>query len=420
MRVANRRSFPPELSVVRSVLLMLGVGALMTAIPSLVQAAPKLKPGPDLSTPTKAATVFAEAADAGDMKRLKQTATGSDSQFAFVKALGDLVQAETHYQTAAGKQFAGNGKLPVFMAVRLSDFVATAREKIDGDKATLATEADRKDDLPIALAQQGGNWKVDLHSIVSAGMEKELKTVRIISGALATVTTAVEAGKYKTADEAFAAVGANYSAAVAPDRTTPKKAAAAFFKAIEAREPAASVQSPQAGDDAPRAAMYNVSTMLAAMKRYETDTLHATAAGTDAQFAAIQGLGDIFAAVRHYDETVTKKFANEGKLPFRIALSSGVDACEENIEGDQATLTDKVNSDRRPPLVLHSEGGNWKVDVNSIDPRTMAIGRANKEVAGAIDTIIKEIESGKFKTGSEALAALGQAMDIVLNADSLK
>ena len=403
-------------AALRHVALWIAVLCVGTALTGISRAAPaaKPKPGPDLSTPKKAAAIFATAAEAGDMKALHLAAAGPEPQFAFVKTLGELLQAEKRYEAAAVKQFSDKGKLPPFMPAGLGEFVEASDESIEGAKASLINKADLKNEHPLALKKEGNNWKVDLGSIASPTMEKDAKNVKAMTDALNATAKEVEAGKYKTADEAIAAVGAAYWATLAPDRSTPKKAAVVFFKALEID--ASSMAQPAPAPDVPYAATKGISEMFAALKRYETDTLHLTATGSDAQFATVRGIRDIYAAVKRYDAVAIKAFGNEGRLPFQISAAAAVEAFEEKVDGDNATLAMRVNPSHKPPIALHNDGGNWKVDLNSIDPETTAAGHAGKALADSIDAISRDVEAGKYKAAGDALAAMGQAMEAVMKA----
>jgi hypothetical protein len=169
---------------------------------------------PDLSSPKKAGLAFAKAADAGDLSGMKQSAIGTDDQFAVAKGMSDMMGAMKRYQAAAVKKFGDKGKLPGGMPDLAAEIEKTD-EKIDGDKATLIDKTKTDDKHPMTLKKDGGNWKVDLNVIPpeAAAMGKAAKkTVE----ALDAVTKDVEAGKYKTAEEAMAALGAAMTAAGPP------------------------------------------------------------------------------------------------------------------------------------------------------------------------------------------------------------
>jgi len=100
-----------------------------------------------------------------------------------------------------------------------------------------------------------------------------------------------------------------------PDTSTPKTAAVAFAKAV------------MAGD---------------------MDTVHKTAIGTDAQFAAVKSLSDMLAAMKRYEAAAVRKFGDEGKLAKDVNkdLAEEVDAADEQINGDTASLVNKKNQRR--------------------------------------------------------------------------
>lgn len=165
-----------------------------------------------------------------------------------------------------------------------------------------------------------------------------------------------------------------------PDTSTPKNTALTFAKAV------------MAGD---------------------MDTVHKTATGTDAQFAAVKTFSDVVAAMRRYEEAAMKKFGDEGKLSREVNkdLAEEVDAAEEKIEGDTATLINKKNPAKRP-MKLKKDAGGWKVDLSNMEKdeemaRIKAMGQAEITV---LDTVARGIEEGKYKTIKEANEARGSAM----------
>lgn len=172
--------------------------------------------GPDLSTPKKAGAAFARALMAGDMDAVKLTATGSDSEFAIVKSMGDMALAMKRYEAAAIKKFGDEGKMSKDDNKDLAAEVEAADEKVDGSTATLINKADPNDKNPMTLKKDAnGNWKVDLSTL-----SKDPDSAKILDMSKATVKTIdaaikdVEAGKYKTAKDAKEAMGTAMFAAL--------------------------------------------------------------------------------------------------------------------------------------------------------------------------------------------------------------
>ena len=167
--------------------------------------------------------------------------------------------------------------------------------------------------------------------------------------------------------------------AAEPDLSTPKNAAKAFAKAMET------------GD---------------------TEVMRHLASGTDAQFAAVKNIADMFGGIRRYEAAAVKKFGDAGKLPpeAKVDLVAEVEKCDEKIDGDKATLTDKSKPDEKHPMTLKKDNGNWKVNLNDADPKMVEMSPKARKAADAIDAIVKDIEAGKYKTAAEALGALGAVM----------
>jgi hypothetical protein len=163
------------------------------------------------------------------------------------------------------------------------------------------------------------------------------------------------------------------------DLSTPKKAAAAFAKAV------------QEGD---------------------IDAMKSAATGTNEQLAAMKNVADLFGGIRRYEAAAIKKFGDGGKLPAeaKVDLVSEVEKSDEKVEGDKATLIDKTKPDEKHPMTLKKDGANWKVNLSEADPKMMEMRPKARKAADAIDAVIKGVEAGKYKTAIEALGALGEVM----------
>ena len=175
---------------------------------------------PDLSTPKKAGLSFANALMADDMDTVHKTATGSDSDFNLIKSLGGVIQAMKRYETAAVKKFGEEGKLSKNENKDIAAEVEATEEKIEGDSATLINKANPNDKHPLTLKKDGAIWKVDLSPL---GKDPDAAKLIPMSKAMVTAldgtTKDVDAGKYKTAQEAKDAMGAALFAVIIGTQT---------------------------------------------------------------------------------------------------------------------------------------------------------------------------------------------------------
>lgn len=149
-----------------------------------------------------------------------------------------------------------------------------------------------------------------------------------------------------------------------------------------------------------------------AMQEGDVEAMKQAAKGTDEQFAVFNNIATMFGKVRKYEAAAIKKFGDAGKLPpqDKIDLAAEVEKSDEKIEGDKATLIDKSDPDDKHPMTLSKDGGNWKVNLKDADPKMLEMSPKAKKAGEAIDTVIKGIEDGKYKTAMDALNALGEIM----------
>lgn len=169
--------------------------------------------------------------------------------------------------------------------------------------------------------------------------------------------------------------------------STPKKAGVAFAKAV------------QAGD---------------------MDAAHKAGIGSDADFAIVKSLSDLLLAEKRFEAAATKKFGKDGGLEKDDAMKdlvAEVEACEEKIDGDAATLVDKRNP-LGAELSLKKDGGGWKVDVSAMgkDGGVAQMSKAGPQLVKALDDTARSIEAGKYPSAAEAKTALGQAIHDTLPA----
>jgi hypothetical protein len=167
---------------------------------------------------------------------------------------------------------------------------------------------------------------------------------------------------------------------VTVDLSTPKKAAATFAKGIEANDKkAVRASSTGAEED------YALFEILAS----------AVTANSDLQKAAVE----------KYGAEEAKKVGQPQE-----SLAAKVDASQEKIDGDTATLTDGANGE--DPMKLKKTADGWKIDLAQI-PHREQIAQAKPLVtamAKAMTDLAGEIRAGKHKTADEAQQAMGMKM----------
>ena len=133
----------------------------------------------------------------------------------------------------------------------------------------------------------------------------------------------------------LAAPGAESTTRAGLDLTTPKKAALAFAKALVA------------GD---------------------METVKQTATGNPKEFSIVKSLGDMLQAMKRYEAAAVKKFGEEGKMSKEDSkdLVMEVEAADEKIEGEKATLVNKAVPNEKNPMALKKTGNEWKVDLGTL------------------------------------------------------
>jgi hypothetical protein len=149
----------------------------------------------------------------------------------------------------------------------------------------------------------------------------------------------------------------------------------------------------------------------------DTATARNLTTGTESQMKTIEGMAGMMSASKKMEDAMKEKF---GADALKAAGSSGpsgmdademkkkVEATEEKIEGDTATLTSKDEND---PLVLKKVDGRWKIDLSSAAMAQMEqAGDMFGAMTKAADETTADIKAGKFKTPQEARTAMGMKM----------
>ena len=173
---------------------------LVVSCPALLRAAEK----PDLSSPRKAATSFANALESGDADALKATSLGSEEDYKLMDSLSGIMKSGKKLQDAAsekfgvdeGKKVAAGGPNDMHKEIDQSE------EKIDGEAASLTKKGeDAKNALKLKKVKEG--WKVDLTQIPDKQqMAQALPMMKAMGKAMDEIAADIKSGKYKSADEA--------------------------------------------------------------------------------------------------------------------------------------------------------------------------------------------------------------------------
>jgi hypothetical protein len=165
------------------------------------------------------------------------------------------------------------------------------------------------------------------------------------------------------------------------DLSTPKKAAAAFFKAVET------------GD---------------------MDAVKATSTGTDDDYAAIKSISGMLVGMSKVQAAMVKKYGDDAKAlgDLSAGMSTMVEESEVKMDGDTATLVNKKKPDDKYPPTLKKSGDEWKMDLKNMsqDPDFAKTKDMASKASVALEGLAKEIDDGKYPTFVEAAQALTQTM----------
>lgn len=176
------------------------------------------------------------------------------------------------------------------------------------------------------------------------------------------------------------AAGVGRAADARPDLSTPKKAAMAFATALAA------------GDE---------------------QAMRAASTGTDEDFKGLLVLSETLRAMKRFQTAAVKKFGDDAKaIPdMSAAMSRQIEASDEKIDGDTATLVNKDRPDRHP-ATLRKLDGRWKMDLKSISegPQFARMKETAAKATKAIDGVTADVAAGKFPTFQDAMRALDETM----------
>ena len=167
----------------------------------------------DLSTPKGAAKNFATAMENGDADGAKRASTGADP--AMIDSMVKLAGNMKKLRDAAVSKFGDQGKDLLGSAggadsMDMAKKVDDADVKEDGDNATLTPKSGGQ---PIKLKKISGEWKVDASELTEMVSKMGGGMFDSMSQAATDTASDINAGKFKTAQEAQQAFGSKMMSA---------------------------------------------------------------------------------------------------------------------------------------------------------------------------------------------------------------
>jgi hypothetical protein len=186
----------------------------------------------DNSDPKAVALAFAKAIENGDAATARQLVVGTDQEKQFVDSTVAFIGARKKLKDSAVKAFADKAADLADLRGNMSDQIPNMDVQIDGDNATLIPPKSQPDGKPFPLTKIDGKWKVKLSALLSESStqpsESSQQNLAEIQSTLNTWTTSInelateiDQGKYKTADDAKAALAAKAQAAATRPTTAP-------------------------------------------------------------------------------------------------------------------------------------------------------------------------------------------------------
>ncbi len=178
------------------------------------------------------ALAFAKAIENGDAATARQLVVGTEQEKQFVDSTVAFIEARKKLKDAAIKKFADKAADLADLRGNMSDQIPDMDVQMDGDNATLMPSKSQPDGKPFPLTKVDGKWKVKLSALLAESStqptEPTDQNLAEIQSTLNTWTTSInqlsdeiDQGKYKTADEAKAALAAKAQAAATQPTTAP-------------------------------------------------------------------------------------------------------------------------------------------------------------------------------------------------------
>jgi hypothetical protein len=162
--------------------------------------------------PKDVALAFAKAMQAGDSKAIHDISVGTPEQLKTIDALAEMMKAIGKFKTACDAKFGADNVLSKSMG-QVPDLAAEVTKsefKVDGDSVTVIDKTNPDDKHPLKLKKADGKWKIDLASM---GDDATKGAPPGVTKVFMEVADEIAASKYKTVEEAAAAIGAKMQAA---------------------------------------------------------------------------------------------------------------------------------------------------------------------------------------------------------------
>lgn len=156
-------------------------------------------------------------------------------------------------------------------------------------------------------------------------------------------------------------------------------------------------------------------TFVKALADHDLATVRNASVGNDEDRGRVEAMSDLIAAQKKFSDAVNAKFPDKAppaqqRRNVAADFEEKLKTAELKIEGDIASLRDPKDPNS-PPLQLKKVGGDWKVDLSSMQMRGAAVAPEQmKKLADATTTTADEVTSGKYATPIEAQKALTQRM----------
>jgi hypothetical protein len=190
--------------------------------------------GTEESDVKAAAKAFANALAKGDADLTRQNAISDEVTVSIIVNLAPVVTASHRLHDAAVAKFGKDGEeLAPNPGANMSDWSKRADQsvaKIAGETATLTPKPDQptkagtpaEQPLPLKFKKEGGQWKVDLSGMSTAAqMKQTAPRYKAIAQGMNLTADEINAGKYKDAKLATAALTHNVNAAMLDQNATP-------------------------------------------------------------------------------------------------------------------------------------------------------------------------------------------------------
>lgn len=148
-----------------------------------------------------------------------------------------------------------------------------------------------------------------------------------------------------------------------------------------------------------------------AMEADDLDAFRKVTLGSEQDYQLFEPLLRMTGAAKKMEKAARKTFGREGSKIVRespaVGLEVHVQESDVKVTGDRATLKHKADRDA-DALPLKKTPAGWKVDLTAIPNRQQmaAAAGAMQRMQKALEAVTVEILDGKFKTADEAAKVL--------------